>query len=64
MLKGQKIKLFRKRLQITLQQLSEMTGVSVSVISRYERGAVAAPSLVAVRKIERSLGVPKGCFFA
>jgi transcriptional regulator with XRE-family HTH domain len=54
---GKAIKTFRKDIRdLTLDQLSERSGVAISALSYYER-EMKQPSLVILRKIAAALGV-------
>jgi transcriptional regulator with XRE-family HTH domain len=46
----------RKHYRITLKEMAERTGLSISFLSEIERG-VAKPSMDSLRKIARSLGI-------
>ncbi len=54
---GQRIKIMRKSRQLTLKQLSDMTGLSSGFLSQFERGMtnIAIDSL---NKIANALGIP------
>jgi transcriptional regulator with XRE-family HTH domain len=54
-----KIRAWREFLGWTQERLAEETGLSVAVISAYERGA-ANPSLEALADIAAALGQPRG----
>lgn len=54
---GEKIRTFRKNKNITLQELSDETGLSIGYISQIERNLVD-PSLSSLRKISKSLDIP------
>jgi len=54
---GQRIKLIRKKLRKTLQEIAGETGVSASFISQVERG-VAGASLTSIKAIAEALNVP------
>lgn len=54
---GERIRNFRKNKSITLQQLSDETGLSIGYISQIERNLVD-PSLSSLRKISKSLDIP------
>lgn len=59
---GNKIRLLRKRKGITLKEISERTGFSVSFISQLERDVVS-PSIESLKKICDSLDVALATFF-
>lgn len=54
---GERIRNFRKEKNITLQELSDETGLSIGYISQIERNLVD-PSLSSLRKISKSLDIP------
>ena len=54
---GEKIRFFRKNKNITLQELSDNTGLSIGYISQIERNLVD-PSLSSLRKISQYLDIP------
>ncbi|WP_366555101.1 cupin domain-containing protein [Aquibaculum sediminis] len=60
---GKKIRLIRKSKKLSLKDLSELSGLSVSQISHVERG-VNAPSLRALRQLAAGLGVGVEAFFS
>lgn len=59
---GDSIRKLRLQKDLTIQQLSELTGLSQSLISQVERDLVS-PSVVSLWKIAQALGVPAGYFF-
>ncbi len=60
---GAEVRQLRKVRRLTLSDLAEASGVSVSHLSAIERAAVN-PSLSAVRRIARGLDVPTAWFFS
>ena len=60
---GGEIRQLRKARQMTLADLAEVTGVSVSHLSAIERGAVNA-TIDKIKKIAEGLDVPEEWFFA
>ncbi len=60
---GKKISQCRKKKKITLAELAQKTGVSVSMLSQIERN-LANPSLNTVEAISAALEVPMFYFFA
>lgn len=54
---GEKIRYFRKNKNITLQEMSDETGLSIGYISQIERN-MADPSLSSLRKISTVLDIP------
>lgn len=59
---GEEIRQLRKAHSMTLAQLSDVCGRSVSFLSKIERNQ-ARPSLTAMQDIAEALGVPVGWFF-
>lgn len=53
------LKAHRTERRLTQEQLATLSGVIVSLLSRYENGRVS-PSLETVEKIARALRVPAG----
>ncbi|MFH1092207.1 MAG: XRE family transcriptional regulator [Pseudomonadota bacterium] len=53
---GKRIRLERRKRQLTLKQLSEQTNLSISFLSEIERG-LAQPSYSSLRKITQALGI-------
>ncbi|WP_170327664.1 helix-turn-helix domain-containing protein [Ruegeria arenilitoris] len=60
---GEEIKALRKAKRMTLGQLGQATGLSNGFISQIERGQ-NRPSVTALFKISRALGVSVGWFFS
>ncbi len=54
---GQRIKIIRKKMRRTLQDIADTTGLSASVLSQVERG-VAGASITSIKAIAEALGVP------
>lgn len=54
---GRKIKNLRKKMGLTLQELSERSGVSPGYISMLERGFKKSPTLEVLKKLAKGLGV-------
>ena len=54
---GDRIRNLRKNKNITIQEMSDKTGLSIGYISQVERNLVD-PSLSSLRKISSTLGVP------
>lgn len=52
-----KIREFRKNQKMTIKELAELSGMSISYISQIERGEID-PSLSSLRKIAAGLQVP------
>ena len=59
---GVSIRHARKRRRLTIQQVAETSGLSISFISQLERGLVS-PSVNSLQKISRALGMQIGGFF-
>lgn len=59
---GEKIRSLRHSKSISIQQLAQMTGLSMGLISKIERDLVAT-SVTAIWKIGQALEVPIGYFF-
>jgi len=59
---GKKIRGLRTRVDLTLQQLSDLTGLSKPLLSQIENG-VTAPPIATLLKISRALSVNIGHFF-
>lgn len=59
---GADIREARKARGLTLQQLSEATGLSVGHLSEIERG-LASPSVIALHDIARAIGITVGWLF-
>ncbi len=60
---GDELRGLRKAQQLTLEDLAEASGKSVSFISKIERGQ-ARPSVTTLQELAGALGVPVGWFFA
>lgn len=57
----EKLRLARKLLGLTLTDLSEMTGIDISQLSRYERGErLEGIQFATVVRLSRALGQPTG----
>lgn len=59
---GHEVRAARKRLGITIAELSEASGVSVGMLSKIENGSTSA-SLTTLQILSESLGVPISLFF-
>jgi len=59
---GKKIRVLRTRSDLTLQGLSNLTGLSKPFLSQIENG-ISAPPIATLLKISRALGVNIGHFF-
>src|SRR5699024_2178113 len=60
---GVKIKQLRKNKKLTLKQISEKTGLSISFLSQLEHGKTSA-TLESLKKISEALGVNPSYFFS
>jgi len=60
---GERIREERRRGKLTLEKLSQKTGLSKSFLSQVERG-LAQPSVSSLKKIARELGISVVDFFA
>ncbi len=60
---GSEVRELRKARQMTLSDLAQDSGVSISHISAIERGAVS-PTLGKIARIAEALGVPEEWFFS
>lgn len=59
---GSKLEQLRRERGLTLEKVSELSGVSASLLSQLERG-MGNPSLTTLTKIAYGLGVPISLFF-
>lgn len=59
---GASIRRSRKRRGLTIQQVAEASGLSISFISQLERDLVS-PSVNSLQKVSRALGIQIGGFF-
>ncbi len=59
---GASIRRARMRRHLTLQQVADLSGLSLSFISQVERDLVS-PSVTSLQKISRALGIQIGGFF-
>ncbi|MFM2625783.1 transcriptional regulator [Vibrio parahaemolyticus] len=60
---GQKIKEIRKKKSLTIQELSEKSGMSVGHISRLENG-LKSPTISTLERLAKALDVPIVYFFS
>jgi transcriptional regulator with XRE-family HTH domain len=60
---GGRIRALRQRRHVTLQQLSNESGVSVGMLSQMERGR-SSPSVRTLQRVAEALEVPLGWFFS
>lgn len=59
---GTHVRKARKRRGLTIQQVAELSGMSISFISQLERDLLS-PSVNSLQKISRALGIQIGGFF-
>lgn len=59
---GPKIRMLRRSLSLSLQILSDRTGISIGLLSQIERG-ISAPSLKNLVALSSALGIRTGWFF-
>ena len=59
---GEDLRALRKAQNMTLNDLADASGRSVSFLSKIERG-LARPSVTALQEVAEALGVPVGWFF-
>jgi transcriptional regulator with XRE-family HTH domain len=58
---GREVRAFRKKLNITVTDLSATTGISTGMLSKIENGNIS-PSLKTLQSLSRALGVPMTSF--
>jgi transcriptional regulator with XRE-family HTH domain len=59
---GREVRAFRKKLDMTVVELSRLTGLSAGMLSKIERG-IASPSLSTLQALSTALQVPITAFF-
>ena len=59
---GRQIRIYRKQMEITVSDLSKMTGLSTGMLSKIENGNTS-PSLSTLQTISNALSVPLTAFF-
>jgi transcriptional regulator with XRE-family HTH domain len=59
---GHEVRLFRKKLGITVADLATATGMSIGMLSKIENGNIS-PSLTTLQALSKALGVPITAFF-
>jgi transcriptional regulator with XRE-family HTH domain len=59
---GREIRAFRKKLDMTVVELSRLAGLSAGMVSKIERG-ITSPSLATLQALSNSLQVPVTAFF-
>ena len=60
---GTQVRTLRRKLDLTVAELAEQAGLSVSMVSKIENGAVSA-SIDSLEALSRALNVPLTTFFA
>ncbi|MDA8250827.1 MAG: XRE family transcriptional regulator [Rhodospirillales bacterium] len=60
---GGRLRLLRRRRRVTLQALSDASGISVGMLSQIERG-LSSPSIRTLQSVAAALDVPIGWFFS
>lgn len=59
---GREVRAFRKKLDMTVVELSRLAGLSAGMLSKIERG-IASPSLATLQSLSAALQVPVTAFF-
>jgi len=59
---GREVRAFRKKLDMTVVELSRLAGLSAGMLSKIERG-IASPSLATLQALSTALQVPVTAFF-
>ncbi len=59
---GREVRAFRKKQDLTVNDLAKLTGLSTGMLSKIERG-IASPSLATLRSLSAALQVPVTAFF-
>ena len=59
---GRQIRIYRKQLEITVSDLSKMTGLSTGMLSKIENGNTS-PSLSTLQTLSNALSIPMTAFF-
>ncbi|MEX3007490.1 helix-turn-helix domain-containing protein [Hoeflea sp. TYP-13] len=59
---GREVKAFRKKLGLTVADLSDATGISIGMLSKIENG-MTSPSLTTLQTLSAALGVQISSFF-
>ena len=59
---GREVRAFRRQQQITVAELSQMTGLSIGMLSKIENGNTS-PSLTTLQTLSNTLSVPLTSFF-
>jgi transcriptional regulator with XRE-family HTH domain len=59
---GREVRAFRRQQQITVAELSQMTGLSIGMLSKIENGNTS-PSLTTLQTLANTLSVPLTSFF-
>jgi len=59
---GRQIRIYRKQMEITVSDLSKMTGLSTGMLSKIEKGNTS-PSLSTLQTLSNALSIPMTAFF-
>ena len=59
---GRQIRIYRKQMEITVSDLSKMTGLSTGMLSKIENGNTS-PSLSTLQTLSNALSIPLTSFF-
>lgn len=59
---GREVRSFRKAMDLTVAQLAELSGFSISMLSKIENG-LSSPSLSTLKSLSQALNVPVTAFF-
>jgi len=59
---GRQIRIYRKQMEITVSDLSKMTGLSTGMLSKIENGNTS-PSLSTLQALSNALSIPMTAFF-
>ena len=59
---GRQIRIYRKQMEITVSDLSKMTGLSTGMLSKIENGNTS-PSLSTLQTLSNALSIPMTAFF-
>ncbi|MEK9992728.1 MAG: helix-turn-helix domain-containing protein [Paracoccaceae bacterium] len=59
---GRQIRIYRKQMEITVSDLSKMTGLSTGMLSKIENGNTS-PSLSTLQTLSKALSIPMTAFF-
>ena len=59
---GRQVRIFRRRQEVTVAELANLTGLSIGMLSKIENGNTS-PSLTTIRTLANALSVPITSFF-